>query len=69
MEKTYYKDLKIVSGMHSGTEGIYGVSTSGEDIMADVYTFIPGKTFLEFIKVEDMENEDPKTYLLPEVRI
>ena len=69
LEKSYCKDTRIGFGLHVATEAFVGVSMSVEDFSEEIYTFMLQKTFLEFIKVEDMEQSQPKTFLLSEVTI
>ena len=54
-------------GAHFGTEGFYGQSLTPQDALDEIFTFVPYLVFLEFIKVEDMDKENPKVYLLSEV--
>ena len=54
-------------GSHAATEGVFGLSLTTEDFLKEVFTFFTSVIFLEFIKVEDMEKTNPKTYLLEEV--
>ena len=67
LEETYLNDVQMVFGVHGSTEAMLGHSMSPEDALNEEYTFSVRTHFFEFIKVEDMEKEQPQTYLLSEV--
>ena len=69
MADTYLKGIKYGFNAHGGTEGFYGVGMNREDMKDEILTFMPITIFFEFIKEEEMHDENPKTYLLSEVRI
>ena len=68
LEETYLKGVKYGFHAFGGTEGFYGISMSREDMKEEILTFVPITVFYEFIKEEEMHNENPRTYLLSEVR-
>ena len=68
MEDTYLKGVKFGLGFHAATEGFLGICMSVDDFNQEICTLLPNSVFFEFVKEEDIEQDNPKTYLLSEVR-
>lgn len=67
MAKSYYKGLVIAAGFHAATEGFMNVSMTTRDLLNEQYTVQPDQVFMEFIKHNDREKEQPPTLLLQDV--
>lgn len=66
VEDKYLGDMKIVSFVHVGTETLYGMNL--DPMSRDVnYVAMTPINFFEFIPEEDIELENPKTFLAHQV--
>ncbi|XP_072051335.1 uncharacterized protein [Amphiura filiformis] len=66
LNKKYTKGIPIVSGTYLSTEGDYGVNMWADE---DKYALIPSATIYEFIPEENINEAEPKTLFLDEVKI
>ncbi len=67
LSDSYLKDTKMAFGLHGSTEGFCGLSLETDTDKDYILTFSPINCFLEFIAVEDMANDQPKTFFLDQV--
>ncbi len=65
---SYLKGAKVMFGIHGGTEGLYGISLETQAERDDIITFMPDCCFLEFISIDDIEKEQPRTFFLDQVQ-
>ena len=64
--KYYTDNLPICSIAYAATEGFIGVNPYCDKIE---YVIVPDSCFYEFIKLKDIDNNNPKTYLINELHI
>mmetsp|Transcript_18728 Transcript_18728/g.24728 ORF Transcript_18728/g.24728 Transcript_18728/m.24728 type:complete len:598 (-) Transcript_18728:260-2053(-) len=68
LRKYIPKRIPIYSPMIAASEGVFGINTS--PLLNEVrYTLYPSSAFFEYIKEEDLDKEDPPTYLMHELEV
>ncbi|XP_072015309.1 uncharacterized protein [Amphiura filiformis] len=65
LEEKYAKGVPIVAPAYSSTEGDYGINLWYDE---DKYALLPSLCIYEFIPVKNIDEADPKTLLLDEVK-
>jgi hypothetical protein len=67
LQRKYFPSVPVVSGQHSGSEGLYGICMDPGDIQNTIYTMVPHQAFYEFIQLDDVPLRDPPTKLMHQV--
>ncbi|KAK6173155.1 hypothetical protein SNE40_016664 [Patella caerulea] len=67
LRQTYLKDIPIYSPIYAATEGLLGVNIWPKQLPSR-YLLIPTVQFFEFIPLCDCDQDQPKTFLMHEVK-
>ena len=65
LEESYFKGVKTIAQEHASAEAICGVNLESQPGQGDYLTLMPYPCFSEFIPIEDVEEDSPRT-LSPE---
>ncbi|ESP02548.1 hypothetical protein LOTGIDRAFT_138206 [Lottia gigantea] len=70
VKEEYARDVAISSNIHMATEGVYGIKAIHPIYPDDFeYVFLVNYQFFEFIHIVDIDEENPKTLLLHELKV